>query len=107
MFGVGRRVRWFLIATGLVAGCTLFQSLPGLPHYSKLLTLGPGIEWRFNSLVVDLNRDGHLDLVASARLVNDSLHIWRGNAEGTFSQIEPKWTDIGYAALATGDINHF
>jgi FG-GAP-like repeat len=107
MSGVERSVRWFLIATGLVAGCAgLFQSLPELPHYSKLLTLGPGTEWRFNSLVVDLNRDGHLDLVASARLVNDSLHIWRGNGEGTFSQIEPKWTDIGYAALATGDINH-
>ena len=106
MFGVGRIVRWFLIAA-LVAGCAgVFQSRPGPPHYSKVLTLGPGIEWRFNSLVVDLNRDGHLDLVASARLVNDSLHIWRGDGEGTFSQMQPKWTDIGYAALATGDINH-
>jgi FG-GAP-like repeat len=105
VFGVGRRVRWFLTATG-VAWAGVFQAVPVLPHYSKFLTLGPGIEWRFNSLVVDLNGDGHLDLVASARLVDDSLHIWRGNGEGTFSQIKPQWTDIGYAALGTGDINH-
>ena len=26
--------------------------------------------------------------------------------KATFSQMQPKWTDIGYAALATGDINH-
>jgi FG-GAP-like repeat len=91
------------------AGCglrRLVSILAGSPPYSKFLTLGPGTEWRFNSLIVDLNRDGHLDLVASARLVNDSLHIWRGNGKGTFSQMQPKWTDIGYAALATGDINH-
>src|SRR5499426_1206625 len=106
MFGVGRSVRWFLTATSLVAvWAGVFQSVPALPHYSKFLTLGPGIEWRFNSLVVDLNRDGHLDLVATARLVDDSLHVWRGNGGGAFSQIEPKWSDIGYAALATGDIN--
>jgi FG-GAP-like repeat len=106
MFGVGTTVRWSLAATGLVAvWAGVFQSLPVLPQYSKFLTLGPGIEWRFNSLAVDLNRDGHLDLVATARLVDDSLHIWRGNGEGAFSQIESKWSDIGYAALATGDIN--
>jgi len=106
MFGVGRTVRGFLTAAGLVAVWSgVFQSLPALPHYSKFLTLGPGTEWRFNSLVVDLNRDGYLDLVATARLVDDSLHIWRGNREGAFYPIESKWSDIGYAALAAGDIN--
>jgi FG-GAP-like repeat len=107
MFGVGRRIRWYFAATGLVAVWGgAFQSVPVVPHYSKLLTLGPGIEWRFNPLVVDLDGDAHLDLVATARLVDNSLHIWRGDGEGVFSQIEPKWTDIGYGALATGDINH-
>src|SRR5262249_54432599 len=106
MFGIVRSVRWFFAAMSLVAiWAGVFQSLPALPYYSKILTLGPGIEWRFNSLAVDLNRDGHLDLVTTARLVDNSLHIWRGNGEGAFSLIEPKWTDIGYAALATADIN--
>src|SRR5258707_14149675 len=96
MFGVGRIVRCFLIATGLVAGCAgLFQSLPGPSHYSKLLTLGPGIEWRFNSLVVDLDRDGHLDLVASARPVKDSPLFLCGSGEVPFSSTEPKRNSHG------------
>jgi hypothetical protein len=76
-----------------------------LPSYALVLTLGPGTEWRFEPLVVDLNGDGHLDLVATARLAKPSLHIWRGDGRGALSPVEPTWTDIGYAALATGDIN--
>src|SRR2546426_7892221 len=105
---LGSRTRWrsFLTAAGLLAGCAgLFPSAPPLPSYVRALTLGPGVEWRFNPLLVDLNRDGHLDLVATARLVKPALHMWLGDGKGSFTPINPTWTDIGYAALATGDIN--
>src|SRR2546425_10454125 len=114
MFDSRRRWFGFLAAVGLVAGCAgLFRSAPPpptpskalLPSYSKVLTLGSGAEWRFQPLVVDLNRDGHLDLVATARLVKPALHMWLGDGKGSFTPINPTWTDIGYAALATGDIN--
>jgi len=95
-----------LATVGLLVGCAgLFRSAPPRPRYSLALTLGPGREWRFHPLVVDLNRDGHLDLVATARLVKNALHIWVGDGQGTFTPRAPTWTDIGYAALATGDIN--
>jgi len=86
-----------------LVGCA--SSPPPSPAYSKVLTLGAGSEWRFQPLVVDLNRDGHLDLVATARLASPSLHLWLGDGKGGFSPIAPTWTDIGYGALATGDIN--
>jgi len=117
---LGSRRRWlgFLTAAGLLAGCAgLMRSAPPLvasskvptptysKAYSKVLTLGSGMEWRFEPLVVDLNRDGHLDPVATARLVTPALHMWRGDGKGAFTPIEATWSDIGYAALATGDIN--
>jgi len=105
---LGSRTRWrsLLTAAGLLAGCAgLFPSAPPLPSYVRALTLGLGVEWRFNPLLVDLNRDGHLDLVATARLVKPALHMWLGDGKGSFTPINPTWTDIGYAALATGDIN--
>jgi VCBS repeat protein/FG-GAP repeat protein len=106
MIGCSRRWLGFLTAVGLLAGCAgLFRSAPPLPSYSLAHTLGPGREWRFQPLVVDLNRDGHLDLVATARLVKNALHIWHGDGKGGFTPVQPTWTDIGYAALATGDIN--
>src|SRR6267378_4812590 len=124
MFGFRQRWRGVLAAVGLVAGCAgLFRSAPPppppissqillptssqvfLPTYSKILTLGSGAEWRFQPLAVDLNRDGHLDLVATARLVKQALQIWLGDGKGTFAPVKPTWTDIGYAGLATGDIN--
>ena len=106
MFSVGRRSRWFPATVWVVACCaTVPRSAPTLPSYSLALTLGQGKEWRFQPLLVDLNGDGHLDLVATARLADPSLHIWLGDGKGGFSPITPTWTDIGYAALATGDIN--
>jgi len=113
---LGFRGKWrgVLTAVGLVVGCAgLFGSAPPIspsstglvPTYAKVLTLGPGREWRFQPLVIDLNRDGHLDLVATARLVKPALHMWLGDGKGTFTPAKPTWTDIGYAALATGDIN--
>jgi hypothetical protein len=107
MFRFGRRSRWFLATAWIVAGCAgLLRSVPPLPSYSLALTLGPGREWRFQPLVVDLNGDGHLDLVATARLAKNALHMWRGDGKGGFTPLDPTWTDIGYADLATGDINH-
>jgi hypothetical protein len=94
-------------ATGAAFGCArAFPTTAPLPRYVPALTVGPGKEWRFKTLVVDLNRDGHLDLVATARLASPSLHMWLGDGTGRFSPVEPTWTDISYAALATGDINH-
>src|SRR2546421_4449498 len=110
----GSKGRWFGVLTAwVVAGCAahprsaplLPRSAPSLPPYALALTLGPGKEWRFEPLLVDLNGDGHLDLVATARLVDPSLHIWLGDGRGGFSPMTPTWTDIGYGALATGDIN--
>src|SRR5438876_297969 len=102
----GKRALQFLTMLGLVVGCaSLLRSAQLLPAYSKVLTLGPGIEWRFHPLVVDFNRDGHPDLVATARLVKPALHMWLGDGKGSFTPAPPTWTDIGYAALATGDIN--
>lgn len=114
MVGRGSKSRWLIVTACLAAGCaSLFRpeaplprfSAP-LPRYSLTRTLGPKIEWRFQPLLVDLNGDGHLDLAATARLVKNSLHIWLGDGKGDFSPVAPTWADIGYAALATGDINH-
>ncbi len=95
-----------LAVGGLAAGYAgLGKSAPTLPTYAKALTLGADKEWRFNPLLIDLNGDGHLDLVATARLAQPALHIWVGDDKGGFTPLKPTWTDIGYAALATGDIN--
>jgi hypothetical protein len=92
--------------TGTMLGCARpFRTTAPLPRYVKALTLGTGKEWRFNPLLIDLNGDGHCDLAATARLVQPALHIWSGDGRGSLTPIEPTWTDIGYAALATGDIN--
>ena len=97
-------LRW--MAIGLVASSPgLVQSASPLPTYARALTLGPNKEWRFNPLLIDVNGDGHLDLVATARLANPALQMWLGDGKGSFSPIAPTWSDIGYAALATGDIN--
>lgn len=90
----------------LAAQCAgLDRSSPSLPTYFNALTLGAGAEWRFNPLLIDINGDGHLDLVATARLQKPALHIWLNDGKGKFSPLQSTWTDIGYAALAAGDIN--
>lgn len=107
------KIYGFLIAIMGLIGCsalaqsspTLQKSSPTLPKYVKALTLEPGRQWRFNPLIIDINKDGHPDLVATARLVKPSLHIWLGDGKGALTPMKPTWTDIGYGALATGDIN--
>jgi hypothetical protein len=102
----GRRSRWLLAILWLAVGCTGVSSpTPPLPRYAAALTLGPGEEWRFQPLIIDVNGDGYPDLVASARLAARALNIWSGGGK-TFTPVEPTWTDMGYAGLATGDINH-
>src|SRR5712691_11441076 len=102
----GKRALRLFAVVGLVAGCAgLLRTAQPLPTYMKVLTLGPGTEWRFHPLVVDFNRDGRPGLVATARLVKPALHMWLGDGKGNFTPTAPTWTDIGYAALATGDIN--
>jgi hypothetical protein len=89
-----------------VAGSAgLVRSSEALIRYSNVLTLGPEMEWRFYPLVVDLDKDGHLDLVATARLATPALHVWRGGGEGNFSPAKSTWSEGSYAALASGDIN--
>jgi hypothetical protein len=55
--------------------------------------------------VIDLDGDGHLDLVATARLGKPSLQMWLGDGKGALAPVRPTWTDAGYGALATRDIN--
>jgi hypothetical protein len=106
MSGVVRTSLCLLATACLAAGWSDEpQSAPSHPSYRKILSVGQRAEWRFHPLAVDLNRDGHLDLVATARRVKNALHIWFGDRNGAFKPVDPTWTDIGYAALSTGDIN--
>jgi hypothetical protein len=94
------------VAVGLVVGSlSVAAAAVPLARYTKALLLGPDTEWRFAPLVLDVNGDGALDLVATARLAQPALHLWWGDGRA-FTPVPPTWTDIGYAALASGDINH-
>ena len=111
MLDCRREIYGFFIAVSLL-GCSgvaqsspLPKSAPALHKYVNVVTLDQGKEWRFNPLIIDVNKDGHSDLVAADRLQKPSLHVWLGDGKGTFSPMKPTWTDIGYGALATGDIN--
>src|SRR5207302_5434897 len=72
---LGRRSFLRCAAAGLAAGYAGFvRSATTHPTYFNALTLEPGKEWRFNPLLIDIHGDGHLDLVATARLVKPALH---------------------------------
>jgi FG-GAP-like repeat len=95
---------WRAWLCGTVGGVGLLAAAAPLPHFAKALTLGPAAEWRFWPLVLDVNRDGVPDLVATARLAAPALHLWRGDGRA-FTPVPATWTDNGYAAVASGDIN--
>jgi FG-GAP-like repeat len=78
------------------------------PRYVKALSLGEGAEWRPYPLLVDINEDGHLDIVATHRMPGEqnSLHIWLGTGQGTFNEVPQTWSSPGYSGLAAGDINN-
>jgi hypothetical protein len=106
MVVLGRRSFLRLSVLTLAARCAGLDPPPtSRPTYFNALTLGAGAEWRFNPLLIDINGDGHLDLVATARLVKPALHIWLNDGKGNFTPLQASWTDIGYGALAAGDIN--
>ena len=95
---------WLAPLCLVVGGMSLVSSAPQLPPFAKALTLGPEAEWRFGPVVLDVDRDGVPDLVATARLADPALHLWRGDGQA-FTPVPAAWTDIGYAAVASGDIN--
>ena len=96
---------WLASLCLVVGGVGLLASAAPLPHFVKVLTLGPEAEWRFGPLVLDVTRDGVPDLVATARLLDPALHLWRGDGQA-FTPVPATWTDRGYAAVASGDVNH-
>lgn len=75
--------------------------------YAQPMLFGEGAEWRAYPLLVDINGDGHRDLVATHRLPaqNNALHIWLGTGQGTFDALPQTWPSPGYSGLAAGDIN--
>jgi FG-GAP-like repeat len=100
-------VRWLRPHPPMVP--TVHDSAPSQPStlYGQAVFLGEGAEWRPYPLLVDLNGDGHLDLVATHRvpLEANALHIWLGTGQGTFSEVPQTWRSPGYAGLAAGDLN--
>src|SRR2546422_947704 len=123
MFGFGRGPRWFHITVWLVAGCNLVQSAPPvptsaplpphaptLPGYSLALTLAPGMEWRFHPLVVDVNGDGHLDLILLG-FKTAGLEVYLGDGTGnwrlhtTLPETRPGPIMPG-RAVVLGDLDH-
>jgi FG-GAP-like repeat len=96
---------WWLASLCLVVGgMSVVSAAPPLPPFAKALTLGPAAEWRFGPLVLDVTRDGVPDLVATARLLDPALHLWRGEGQA-FTPVPATWANSGYAAVASGDVN--
>ena len=92
-------------AIALIVGCAGLQGASSV-RYVEHLRLSPGLEWRFNPVLVDLNRDGHLDLVATRRTGQaQSLYIWLGDGRGAFTPMPPRWSSAGYGPIAVGDLN--
>ncbi len=80
---------------------------PSHALYGEAVLLGEGREWRPYPLLVDINRDGHQDIVATHRYPVDqnALHIWAGDGTRTFRAMPQTWPSPGYSGLAAGDIN--
>jgi hypothetical protein len=91
-----------IVTPWILAGWSaLTPSAGARTRYFKFDSIGLGMEWRFHPLVLDLNKDGHPDLVATARLADNPLRIWFADGEGNLAAVRPTWSGTGYAALAT------
>lgn len=105
--------RWLsneLLSTGLIITVVLGSpgcSETGEPLFKHAATLGDGKRFRFYPLLVDVNKDGHLDIVATHRkpIKENALHVWLGDGKGGYSEVKPNWPSPGYSGLAAGDVN--
>jgi hypothetical protein len=63
--------------------------------------------WKSTPLVMDINKDGHLDVIAIARL-GDGAHVWLGDGKGNWTEsssgLKMKTGSCG-GGVAVGDIN--
>ncbi len=63
--------------------------------------------WKSTPLVIDINRDGHLDVIAISRL-GDGAHVWLGDGKGNWTDssagLRMKGGSCG-GGVAVGDIN--
>lgn len=100
-----------LVCTVFAAGCNSSSESVAKPARDALFNepqiLGKDHEWRMYPVIVDFNGDGFQDILATHRrpLYENSLHIWLGSQNHTFSEQKPSWNSPGYSALATGDID--
>lgn len=103
-------LRLFFLALILISGYQIYRSLDSSQSkfFHEPIKLGSGNEWRPYPLLIDFNRDGHLDIIATHRtpITHNALHIWTGNGKGLFSEVEQSWRTPFYSGLAAGDINH-
>ncbi len=107
----GRQYGWValvlisLLGTQIVVGEP--ARTPSQPLYGEAILLGEGREWRPYPLLVDINRDGHQDIVATHRdpVDQNALHIWTGDGTRAFRAMPQTWPSPGYSGLAAGDIN--
>lgn len=100
------------VCRGLAVVGLLFAGCAGMPWSSPPVfgpptDMSPGNEFRYYPLIVDLDRDGHLDIVAAHRMPGsrNSLRIYDGDSTGRFEEREWTWRSPGYAGLAAGDLN--
>ena len=105
------RVMVALSLWGGFLGCTavghFWKGEKQIPFFSKALYLGEGLEWRPYPVLVDFNGDGNLDIICTNRtpLSVNSLHIWLGQGDGSFTEMPQEWDSPGYSGLAVGDLN--
>jgi hypothetical protein len=101
-----RSVLLLALALLLASGCAgLDPSGSSGPTYVEIARLGPSAEWRFVPVLADFNGDGHLDLAVTRRGLPPSLHVWLGDGKGGLTPLTGKWAEIGYGAIAQGDVD--
>ena len=84
------QVMVFILSLGVLSACSDKPTQPG-PVQSAVkrqFTLAAGGlaekgRWKGTPVLTDVNADGFLDLVATARL-GDGVHVWLGNGQGAW-----------------------